>query len=327
VVQALEAERKRSGRDWRVVGYEAMTNAAAEARRVWESYANVQVVRELVLTEDDLEDYILPFVEGPVQNTWPGREFYNKFYEATSAQVEANTLGGWLKTKPCRPQMVLIDSTRFAHLGVMATLFHTAGVGVDNRTVFVVENDFWEDAGRKRNTLAVLQENMQLEVLVDRKVPGEMWPWFVVRGSFPVGSPKLQGGTAAERRKRRLERRGAASPAQAADVWAHSHSSGGRLPGGLSKARGGSGVTGTMAIQDKGGDGRGRVVARVGGGSGLPPRPSWEGKESQLAGLCVWRCVSFFKLRERVSKAAGIRAGIHSYICAHADGPMQHVHE
>ena len=87
VVQALERERRRSGRDWQVVGYEAMTNAATRARRAWEAYPNVQVVRELVLTEDDLEDYILPFVEGPVQDGWPGREFYSKFYEATSTNT------------------------------------------------------------------------------------------------------------------------------------------------------------------------------------------------------------------------------------------------
>jgi hypothetical protein len=237
VVQALERERRRSGRDWQVVGYEAMTNAATRARRAWEAYPNVQVVRELVLTEDDLEDYILPFVEGPVQDGWPGREFYSKFYEATSAQVEANTLGGWLKTKPCRPQMVLIDSTRFAHLGVMATLFHTAGVGVDNRTVFVVENDFWMDAGRKRNTLDILRENMQLEILVDRAVPGEQWPWFVVRGNFSVTANHKLQGTAAERRKRRQERQKVALPSQTADVWALSHSSGGRLPGSKGRVR------------------------------------------------------------------------------------------
>ena len=44
------------------------------------------------------------------------------------------------------------SSTRFAHLGIMATLFHRAAVGIDNSTVFIVENDFWEDKGRHRNT-------------------------------------------------------------------------------------------------------------------------------------------------------------------------------
>jgi hypothetical protein len=44
------------------------------------------------------------------------------------------------------------SSTRFAHLGIMATLFHRADVGIDNSTVFIVENDFWEDKGRRRNT-------------------------------------------------------------------------------------------------------------------------------------------------------------------------------
>ena len=304
VVQALERERRRSGRDWQVVGYEAMTNAATRARRAWEAYPNVQVVRELVLTEDDLEDYILPFVEGPVQDGWPGREFYSKFYEATSAQVEANTLGGWLKTKPCRPQMVLIDSTRFAHLGVMATLFHTAGVGVDNRTVFVVENDFWMDAGRKRNTLDILRENMQLEILVDRAVPGEQWPWFVVRGNFSVTANHKLQGTAAERRKRRQERQKVALPAQTADVWALSHSSGGRLPAELGKGVGGSVQAGAVPAQ--GGGGRGGMPARSGSGGlllekrgGQPKLPSWKGTMSQLAGWASF-CVS--DVEERGSK-------------------------
>lgn len=300
VVQALERERRRSGRDWQVVGYEAMTNAATRARRAWDSYPNVQVVRELVLTEDDLEDYILPFVEGPVQDTWPGREFYSKFYEATSAQVEANTLGGWLKTKPCRPQMVLIDSTRFAHLGVMATLFHSAGVGVGNRTVFVVENDFWMDAGRKRNTLDVLRENMELEILVDRAVPGEQWPWFVVRGSFPVTANHKLQGTAAERRKRRQERQAAAPSAQTTDVWALSHSSGGRLPGELGKGVGGSVATGSLPAQGRGGSGEMSVKAGGGGAvlpeerGGRPQLPSWKGTTSQLGGLSVALCLFRF---------------------------------
>lgn len=221
-MRALEKQRKSTGRRWSVVGYEAMNAAAAKAKKVWAAYPNVQVVRELVLTEDDLEDYILPFVEGPVQATWPGRQFYSTFYEATSKDLEAGTLGGWLQTKPCQPHMVLIDSTRFAHLGIMATLFHSANIGISNTTVFVVENDFWEHEGKKRNTLDLLRENMRLEILVDRTVPGEMWPWFVARGgSFPVvTNPKLEG-TAAERRQRRLARQSSAP--SSGDVWANSH--------------------------------------------------------------------------------------------------------
>jgi hypothetical protein len=119
--------------------------------------------------------------------------------------------------------MVLIDSTRFAHLGIMATLFHSANIGINNSTVFVVENDYWVDGGKKRNTLDLLRENMQLEILVDRAVPGEQWPWFVVRGGFArVPNSKLQG-TAAERRQRRKERLEQRSAGLTGDVWAHSH--------------------------------------------------------------------------------------------------------
>jgi hypothetical protein len=226
VVDALEEQESTGGRAWRVVGFEAMPAAAQKAREVWADYPNVEVVQELVLTEDDLENYVIPFIEGPEQAAWPGRGFYRNFYGATSAQLASGTLGGWLKTKPCEPDLVLIDSTRFAHLGILATLFHSANVGVDNSTVFIVENDFWEDRGRKRDTRDILNENMILDILVDRSVTGERWPWFVARATFPAPAPGVMHTRAAERRRQRLDRTAKQHGAGGGDMWGDSYKKG-----------------------------------------------------------------------------------------------------
>jgi len=233
VVLALEWEQKQTGRGWRVVGYEAMPEAANKARRYWDDYGNVQVVQEFVLTGDDFENYVFPFIEGSETKLEPlNREFYYKFYGATEQQQHAGTLGGWLKTKPCKPDMVLIDSTRFAHFGILATLFHAADLGVDNTTVFVMENDFWEDGGKKRNTIDLLRENIRLEVLAGGDVVGERWPWVVMRASFPPYNASAEHQHAVEARARRLEHTrlaGSASRASAnddADVWGSSYKMG-----------------------------------------------------------------------------------------------------
>lgn len=233
VVLALEWEQKQTGRGWRVVGYEAMPEAANKARRYWDDFGNVQVVQEFVLTGDDFENYVFPFIEGSETKLEPlNREFYYKFYGATEQQQRAGTLGGWLKTKPCKPDMVLIDSTRFAHFGILATLFHAADLGVDNTTVFVMENDFWEDGGKKRNTIDLLRENIRLEVLAGGDVVGERWPWVVMRASFPPYNASAEHQHAVEARARRLEHTrlaGSASRASAnddADVWGSSYKMG-----------------------------------------------------------------------------------------------------
>jgi len=206
VVKALSEVSRATGRRWGVVGYEAMPDAAATAAKVWAHIPNVMVVNELMLTEDDLEDWILPHIEGPPQDKFPGRGFYKNFYEATSSQIEAGSLGGWFKTALCRPHIVLIDSTRFAQLGILATVFHKTNSGVDNRTVFVIENDFWEDPargelGKQRDTLMTIGENLKIEVLTSRKVPGERWPWFIMRGDFAGSTIDAKTGDEARRRR------------------------------------------------------------------------------------------------------------------------------
>ena len=145
--------------------------------------------------------------------------------------------------------------------------------------MFVVENDYWVDGGKKRNTLDLLRENMQLEILVDRAVPGEQWPWFVVRGGFArVPNSKLQG-TAAERRQRRKERLEQRSAGLAGDVWAHSHSNGGKAVD--QGSRRGQPVHARKAPRTA----RDGVPNLYFFDTKLPQLPKWQGKASQLTGL------------------------------------------
>lgn len=207
MVKALSELGRATGRKWGVVGYEAMPEAAASAAKVWAPFSNVVIVNELMLTQDDLEEWVLPYIEGPLQDKYPGKDFYQRFYEATTSQIEAGSLGGWFKTALCRPHIVLIDSTRFAQIGILATVFRKTNSGVDNRTVFVIENDFWEDPVRgelnkQRDTLMFLGQELKMEVLASRKVPGERWPWFIMRGVFEGRSNSTR--TAARRQRQQV---------------------------------------------------------------------------------------------------------------------------
>ena len=56
--------------------------------------------------------------------------------------MERGTLGGFLAHRPpCKPDLILLDPTRYAHAGIVATLIE-AGLATD-RTVFVIEDDHW----------------------------------------------------------------------------------------------------------------------------------------------------------------------------------------
>jgi len=96
-------------------------------------------------------------------------------------QIQRGEMGPWFNTTPgCKVDLVLIDSTRFAHVGILATILLANGL-TDASTGFLIENDHWgpngEWAGKGRNELKILSKYWDMDVEFEENPDGEMWPW------------------------------------------------------------------------------------------------------------------------------------------------------
>ena len=113
----------------------------------------MKVINELGLSLENLRKYVMRKVEGSEGNEWPSKGFYSNFYADFERQVASKELGRWLQTRPgCKPDVVLIDSTRFGHLGVIVSMLEGEGIA-DEKTIFIIENDSWE----KGDTFKILE--------------------------------------------------------------------------------------------------------------------------------------------------------------------------
>jgi hypothetical protein len=107
------------GRDFHLYTYEGDSQIAKQAADLWAHHPKVTVINENVMDEDLLEPYVLAHIQGPDSDTFPGKSFYERVY----ATMHHSGGSGFLRTRPpCAADLVLIDSTRFAHAGIVATL-------------------------------------------------------------------------------------------------------------------------------------------------------------------------------------------------------------
>ena len=165
--------RRGGGREFLLHPYEGVSDLAREAEKGWKESPNVKVVNEFVLDKDVIDQFIIKKIEGPDTPTFPGKQFYEQFY----SNLKSNTHNAFFQTKPeCKLDLVLIDSTRFAHAGIIQTILQSNLT--TPTTVFIVEDDFWADNGSE---LQVVQQFWRL-VEVERAHPeGEQWPWALFR--------------------------------------------------------------------------------------------------------------------------------------------------
>jgi len=167
------------GREFILHGYEGDPVLAATAKERWRGHSdNVQVTCQLVMHADLMDKYVIQNIEGPESDVFPGHAFYTRLYTGTPDRVNRGEFCGFFPAPPtmCSPDLVLIDGTRFATAGIVATLLQNL---TRPETVFVVEDDFWEGAlGSERR---ILERYWRL-VDVDAAHPkGEMWPWMIFR--------------------------------------------------------------------------------------------------------------------------------------------------
>jgi hypothetical protein len=201
------------GRGFHLYTYEGMSSVAQKAADRWANNPKVTVINEHVMDEDLLDRLVLAHIEGPDSDEYPGKSFFARGF---AAMRRGEFGGGFLRTRPpCTADLVLIDSSRFTHAGIVATLLrerpagpaaapheadpharaadgeqaHAAGGGGPppgagamaerGRTCFIVEDDWAPPAGAGER--AVLARHWRLRDLVEARPAGEMWPWFVFR--------------------------------------------------------------------------------------------------------------------------------------------------
>lgn len=172
------------GRSFTITTYEGLPQLARDAKELWKDQASVTVVNELVITDNNIDKYVIPVIEGPEGGEFPGTGFYKKLYGATRDNVNRGELGGFFKTKPMCGVMdiVLIDSTRYAHAGIIATLLSSQSDNgqhlIQPDTVFILENDFWPGShSSDGNERRILERYWILRNVTEEHPIGEQWPW------------------------------------------------------------------------------------------------------------------------------------------------------
>ena len=163
--------------------YEANPSLAKRAKERWIGHRdNVEIICQLVILENLIPDYVINHIEGPESDSFPGRGFYTRLYTETADRVRSGDLCGFFPFRPaCVLDLVLIDGTRFATAGIVATLLSLQNL-THPSTVFVVEDDFWAPGGSERQ---ILERHWRLANVESAHPRGEMWPWifFTVVGS------------------------------------------------------------------------------------------------------------------------------------------------
>ncbi len=143
-----------------ITSYEGISDLAQAAAARWAGNDNVHIVNEQMMTEENIRKYVLPAIDAPEGDEFPGRGFYERLY--TSSQLE------FYHTPPAcgAANLVLIDSTRYAHAGIIATLMEQI---VHPDAVYVVEDD--------HGVRAEIEKHWRLRKVRSEHPAGEQWPW------------------------------------------------------------------------------------------------------------------------------------------------------
>ena len=197
LVTSLDTLCRGTGRKWRLFSYEGLVKEYGAAKRIWQRQEGVSVINELVMTEKNLETMVLPYIDAPPGKGFPGREFYEGVYRGTKGLMQSGKMGPFLGQVPQCARGVLdfvsIDTTRHTFAGILQSLVDKGAV--DEKTVYVMENDFWTKGNGARDTAAMMISRFfDVRDLVQH-ASGHDFPWV----SFRLGaaSPAANASTPA----------------------------------------------------------------------------------------------------------------------------------
>ena len=139
-----------------LIGYEGDADLAARAAQHWADVDGVHVVNEYFMRREDIDRAVKPHV-APAD-----RESYIPEFEAIA------TKGNFLATTPPAPiDLLLIDSVRYTHLGIL----QAARPWLRPDTVVVMEDDI-PDYGE----VAIVESEFELRDVTRHEIDEHPWP-------------------------------------------------------------------------------------------------------------------------------------------------------
>jgi hypothetical protein len=163
---ALEERCRSERRAWQLYTYEGIPHLARDAEAFWSDDPSVTVVNEFVLGgRGVLDEYVIGNIEGPNGTEFPGKLYYQEVYSHLARELD----GGFRTNPSCGTlDLVLIDSTRFAHAGIVQTVLQTPNLTTRDTVFVVVKNNRVRCASESpgpRLALSVVTSRMVFPVL------------------------------------------------------------------------------------------------------------------------------------------------------------------
>lgn len=184
LIKSLDSWCRKTARSWRLFSYEGLSDKYNSAKNFLGNEEPVQIVNELVMTKNNLDNMVLPYIDAPTGERFPGLEFYQGVYRMTTTMMKDGKMGQFLTTRPpCArggiADFVSIDTTRYTFSAILQTLMDKKMVDVNTR--FAMENDFWTKSDGTQDT-ALKMVSRFFEVLdVKEYTSGHDFPWVSFR--------------------------------------------------------------------------------------------------------------------------------------------------
>lgn len=184
LMRSLDSWCRKTARSWRLFSYEGLSNKYGSAKKFLKDEEHVEIVNELVMTQNNLDNMVLPYIDAPTGQSFPGLEFYQGVYQKTTHMMKDGKIGRFLVTRPTCARngvadFVSIDTTRYTFAAILQTLVDKKMV--DMNTVFVMENDYWIKSDGTRDTALEMVSRFFGILDVQHYASGHDFPWVSFR--------------------------------------------------------------------------------------------------------------------------------------------------
>ena len=118
--------------DFKIYSYEGVNAPFRNASQYWKNIDNVEIINKFFCDKKDVYNYVMPNIVSDPEILQLTKEHYykeyNEFLKNTNFENSINY----------KPDIILIDSTRFCHAAIIAKCINFC----NNETLFIVEDDF-----------------------------------------------------------------------------------------------------------------------------------------------------------------------------------------
>ena len=184
LIRSLDFWCRKTARSWTLFSYEGLLEKYDSAKKFLDKQEHAEIVNELVMTQNNLDNMVLPYIDAPAGENFPGLEFYQRVYQKTTEMMKDGKMGQFIVTRPtCGSggvaDFVSIDTTRHTFAAILQTLVDKKMV--DMNTVFVMENDFWTKSDGTQDTALKMVSRFFKILDVNEYASGHDFPWVSFR--------------------------------------------------------------------------------------------------------------------------------------------------